>query len=148
MVRKSILVVAVIFLLSSNALAGLGSLYSSQYSHEQGTVIGAVEIEGKGIYNLIVSAYFLRRPQDKKVFKSDAYEKFIDRLMVEWRGVALQKVLEAKTLKISDLASLKKVIETDLEKLATELKNKLLPGQDVEVVYSISNFFLLEPIDK
>jgi len=117
-------------------------------SRDQGTIIGAVEIEGKGIYNLVISANFLRRPQDKKIFKSDEYERLIDRLSVEWRGVALQRILETKALKITDLASLKKAIESDIEKLKSDLKNKLLPDQNAEVVCSISNFFLLEPIDK
>ena len=145
MIRKFIFTICLILLFSSNVHAGSGSLYSSQYSYDQGTIIAAVEIEDSGIYNLIVSAKFLRRPQDKKLFKSDEYESLIDRLSVEWRGVALQKILNKGTIKISDLASLRNDIETDLDKLIVELKNKLLTEEKAEVVYAITSFYLLEP---
>ncbi len=145
MIRKTIVLVFLMLLFSSNTFAGL---YSSGYSREQGTLVAAVEIEGKGIFNLIISVHFLRKPQDKKVFSSNAYEHLIDRLMVEWRKVALEKVLSANVLKVTDLAALKNSIETEIEKLASQLKNKLLPEQNVEVVFSISDFYLLEPKDK
>ena len=146
MIRKASLVLSIIILMSLNASAG--SLYSSQYSRDQGTIVGAVEIEGKGIYNLVISVNFLRRPQDMKIFKSKEYDRLIDRLSVEWRGVALQRVLETEKMKITDLAPLKKAIESDIDKLKTDLRNRLLHDQNAEIVFSLSDFFLLEPIDK
>ena len=149
MVRTSVIALVLIALFSTNAIAGLGSgIYSSHFSKEKGTVIAAVEIKEKGIYNLIISAQFLRKPQDKKIYKSDEYEHLMDRLMVEWQGIALQKVLESKELTINDFSRLKSSIETDIRKLVETLKTKILPGQDVEVVFSLSDFFLLEPKDK
>ena len=88
------------------------------------------------------------KPQEKKIYKSDEYKQLIDRLQVEWRGIALQKALESKELKISDLIKLKNSIETEIEALAEQLNKKLVPGKDIEVVFSLSDFYLLEPRDK
>ncbi len=149
MFRTSTIVLILIVLFASNALAGLGSdIYSSRYSRDTGTVVAAVEIKNKGIFNLIISAQFLRKHQDKKIYKSDEYEQLLDRLQVEWRGIALQKVLESKELSLADFAGLKNTIEKEIKNLADQLKKKILPGQEVEVVFSISDFFLLEPNDK
>jgi hypothetical protein len=145
MVRKFIIVSILLSLCSSNAAA---SFYSSGYSREDGTVIAAVQIKEKGIYNLVVTVQFLRKPQDSKIYKSDEYEKLVDRLLVESRGIALQRILERKELSLSDFSELKKSIETDIGNLATKLKKKFLPEKDIEVVFSISDFFLLEPTDK
>ena len=105
-------------------------------------------IKDKGLYNLVVTIQFLRKPQDSKIYKSDEYEKLVDRLLVESRGITLQRILEQKNMALSDFAVLKKGIETDIESLANRLKKKLVPDQDIEVVFSISDFFLLEPTDK
>lgn len=72
----------------------------------------------------------------------------LDRLQVEWRGLALQKVLESKELSITDFVDLKNSIQTEIVKLIEQLKKKLVPEQDIEVVFSFSDFFLLEPKDK
>jgi hypothetical protein len=149
MVRNFSIALVLIVLFATSALAEIGKgIYSSRLSRETGSVIAAVEIKEKGIYNLIISAQFLRKPQDKKIYKSDEYEHLMDRLMVEWQGIALQKVLESKELTINDFSRLKSSIETDIRKLVETLKTKILPGQDVEVVFSLSDFFLLEPKDK
>ena len=58
------------------------------------------------------------------------------------------KGYESKELAITDLSTLKRNIETDIGKLAETLKTKIVPGQDVEVVFSLTDFFLLEPKDK
>ena len=145
MVRKLIVAFVLLILCSSTAVAGF---YSSGYSREAGTVIAAVQIKDKGIYNLVVTLQFLRKPQKSKIYKSDAYEKLIDNLLIRSRGIALQKILDRKELVLNDFAGLKKGIETDIGKLATELKTKILPDQDIEVVFSVSDFFLLEPTDK
>ena len=142
MIRKLIIAFIFLILCSSNAAA---SFYSSDYNREAGTVIAAVQVKGKGICNLIVTIQFMRKPQDSKVYKSDEYEKFMDRLAIESRGIALKKILERKELAVSDLNELRKVIETEIGNHAAQLKKKLLPNQNVEVVFSISNFYLLEP---
>lgn len=128
--------------------ASNAGFYSSQYSRETGTIVASVQIKDKGIYNLIVSAKFLRRPQDKKIYKTDEYERFLDRLEVEWRGVALQKILESKELSVTELVNLKNSIQEEIVKLIERLKEKLVPDQNVEVVFSLSDFFLLEPREK
>lgn len=145
MIRTFLIGLILFFVLPSNSVAGF---YSSQYTRESGTVVASVQIKDKGIYNLIISAKFLRRPQDKKIYKSDVYERFLDRLEVEWRGVALQKVLESKELSVSDLNDLKNSIQTEIVKLIEQLKGKLVPDQNVEVVFSLSDFFLLEPRER
>ena len=145
MVGKLIIVSILLALCSSNAAA---SFYSSGYSREAGTVIAAVQLKEKGIYNLVVTVQFLRKPQNSKIYKSDEYEKLVDRLLVESRGIALQRILERKELSLSDFSELKKSQETDIGNLATKLKKKFLPEKDIEVVFSILDFFLLEPTDK
>jgi hypothetical protein len=59
--------------------------------------------------------------------------------------IALQKILESKVLKLTELVELKNNIETEIRKVIADLKNKYLPEKDVEVVFSIADFFLLEP---
>lgn len=140
--------IAIILIITStsNAFADLTSgFYTARYSGGEGSVIAAVEIKDKGMFNLIVSIQFLRKPKESKIYKSDEYEQLIDRLLIESRGIALQKILEAKELKLSDFAELKNNIETEIQKRVMDLKNRYLPDKDVEVVFSISNFFLLEP---
>jgi hypothetical protein len=149
MARTLTTVFALLLFCATNALAGFGSsIYSSGYSRESGTAIAAVQIKDKKIYNLVVTVQFLRKPQDSKIYKSDEYEKLVDRLLIESRGIALQKILERKELALSDFSELKKGIETDISKLTTELKKKFLPNQDIEVVFSISDLYLLEASDK
>jgi hypothetical protein len=53
--------------------------------------------------------------------------------------------LKAKEQSINDLAGLKGNIEAEIAKLADQLKKKYSLNKDVEVVFSLSNFFLLEP---
>jgi len=143
--RTFLMGLILLLILPSASNAGF---YSSQYSRETGTIVASVQIKDKGIYNLIVSAKFLRRPQDKKIYKTDEYERFLDRLEVEWRGVALQKILESKELSVTELVNLKNSIQEEIVKLIERLKEKLVPDQNVEVVFSLSDFFLLEPREK
>ena len=88
---------------------------------------------------------FLNKPYDQKTYDSDEYENFIRRLKVEWSGIALLEILKAKEQSINDLATLKGKIETEVTKFAEQLKAKYSLGKNVEVVFSISNFYLLEP---
>lgn len=142
MVRSFNISLVIILLFASNALAGFSS-YSSPYSSD--SVIASVQIKDKGIYNLVISIQFLNEPYDSKPYDTDAYENFIRRLKVEWSGVALLQVLKAKEQSINDLADLKSSIESELVKLADQLKQKYRIQKDTEVVFSLSNFFLLEP---
>ena len=142
MLRSFIFVLLIAFLLAPNVLAGFSS-YSSPYSSD--SVIAPIQIKDKGMYNLVISIQFLNEPYDKKPYESDAYKNFIRRLKVEWSGVALLQVLKTKEQSINDLAGLKGNIETEIAKLADQLKNKYSLNKDVEVVFSLSNFFLIEP---
>jgi hypothetical protein len=145
MVRKLVIASILLILFTSTATAGF---YSSGYSRQEGTVIAAVQIKEKGLYNLVVTIDFLRKPQRGKIYKSDEYEKLVNKMLVKSRGIALQKILESQELALRDFAGLKKNIETDISNLAAKLKKSMLPNQDVEVVFSISDFYLLEPKDK
>ena len=144
MVRSSSLTLLLFLLLTSNALAGFSS-YSSPYSSD--SVIAPIQIKDKGMYNLFISIQFLNEPYDKKIYKSDAYENLIRRLKVEWSGMALLQILKAKEQSLNDLVGLKGNIEAEIAKLVDQLKNKYSLEKNVEVVFSLSNFFLLEPKD-
>ena len=142
MFRLFISAMVIFFLLTTNVLAGFSS-YSNPYSSD--SVVAPIQIKDKGIYNLVISIQFLNKPFEKKPYDSDAYENFIRRLKVEWSGVALLQVLKSKEQSINDLAELKGNIEGEIAKLADQLKNKYSLNKDIEVVFSLSNFFILEP---
>ncbi len=145
MARIFFTAVLIFVLLVSNAFAGLGSFYFEPQS--RGSIAAPIQIKGQGMYNLVVSVHFLREPYNDKVYKSDAYKKFIDRLSVEWSRVALQTILEAKEQDIRDLTVLKSDIEKKIYQLSDELKSKYSLEKSTEVIFSFSNFFLLTPKD-
>ncbi len=143
MVRTLFIATLIFIFLTSNAIAGFGSFYSNSYS--SGSVAAPIQIKDKGIYNLVISIQFLNEPYDKSIYKSDKYELFLKRLKVEWSGVALLQVLKAKEQSINDLTDLKANIETEIVKLADQLKKKYSLDKNEEVIFSLSNFYLLEP---
>lgn len=142
MARSAYIVILSILVAAPSALAGYSS-YKSPYSSD--SVVAPVEIRGKGIYNIVVAVQFLNEPYDQKVYKSDAYKKFMSRMKVEWGGIAISQILRADEQSMSDLIGLKGKIETKISELADRLKNKYALNEDVEVVFSVSNFFLVEP---
>ena len=99
---------------------------SGFYARGEGSVIAAVQIKDKGIYNLVVSIQFLRNPTKSKIYRSNEYEQLIDRLIIESRGIALQKILESKELSLTDLAGLRNTIDTEIRKLIADLKEMYL----------------------
>ena len=123
MARKPAIALAFLMLFSTNALAGLGSsIYSSGYGGESGTAIAAVQIKDKGIYNLVITVPFFRKPQESKIYNSDEHGQRVDRLLVEAHGVASQKVPETQGAYTKSFSDLKKSIEADIDNLATEQK--------------------------
>ena len=142
MVRSLFSAMIIVLLLTPTALAGFSS-YNNPYSSD--SVVAPIQIKDKGIYNLVVAIQFLNEPYDQKVYKSDAYENYIRRIKVEWSGIVLSQILSAEEQSINDLVGLKGKIETKVAELADRLKNKYSLDRDVEVVFSLSNFFLLEP---
>ena len=110
-----------------------------------GTVTAAVELADKGTYNLFVSVMFLRKPLEKMVYDSDDYKFMLDRLSVQWRGVALETILASGKMNITDLSALKDNVETRIRKLVAGEKEKIFPGRDVEVVFSLTGFYLMVP---
>lgn len=134
-----------VLLVASNVLAGFSS-YSDISSSD--SVIAPIQIKNRGIYNLVVSIHFLNAPTEDKVYKSDPYEKFMRRLKVEWSRAAIVQILKAKEQSIDDLANLKANIEGEITELANQLKSKYSADKNVEVVFSLSKFFLLEPKEK
>jgi hypothetical protein len=133
---------SIVILFTSNAFAGFGS-YDRVYDSD--SIVAPIQIKEKGIYNLVVSIQFLNEPYEQKVYESDEYENLLKRLKVEWSGVAIQRILKAKEQSINDLAVLKSNIEAEIRKLADQLKTKYSVKEDVEIVFSISSFFILEP---
>lgn len=144
MVRKILFLLLFGMIISTHALAGLESLYDHPYG--SGSVIAPVKIKGEKIYNLVVSVEFLNEPYERSVYKSKAYEKLIQRLKVEWSGRAVQKILLAKQQNLDDLSSLKKIIEKEIFSLSEKLKDDYGIEKTAEVVFSITHFFLLEPV--
>ncbi len=144
--RTISIAILMVALIASSAFAGFSSYSDSSNSRD--TVIAPIQIKNKGMYNLVVSIQFLHAPTEEKAYKSDPYEKFMRRLQVEWSGIAINQILKAKEQSVNDLGNLKANIEGEITKLANQLKNKYAVDKNVEVVFSLSNFFLLEPKDK
>jgi len=130
-----------IFLLMVSSQIFAGSFYSSPSIG--GSLATSVTIENKGIYNLVISVQFLTEPFDKTPFTSNKYEEMIQRLNVEWRGEVLKTVLESSEYKVSDLSALKNKIDGNIAKLIAGAKKKHGVKSDVEVVYSIGSFYLV-----
>lgn len=141
--KHSFIPAVLLFILSATAQA---EFYSLSYNSSN-TAIAAVEIEGKGLYNLVVSAQFLHKPYDKEEYTSDEYEELINRLSIEWRGVVLKRVLNSNRLKITDLSSLRANLESAIESLISEAKKKHGIKKGMDVVYSIVDIYLIDPND-
>jgi hypothetical protein len=142
--KRNLFFLAIFLLIfSTSAFAGF---YKSGFG-TNGNVVAAVEIDGKGIYNLIVSIQFLQQPYDKRDYTSDDYLELLKRLSVAWRGVALKTILEKNGYSMSELAELKISIENEIDHLIRNAKKKHSVREDVEVVYAISSYYLLEPRD-
>ncbi|TLM63961.1 MAG: hypothetical protein FDZ69_12055 [Deltaproteobacteria bacterium] len=129
-----------IFIATSNSSAGM---FSSSYDASN-SVVAAVQIDNK-VYNLVSSIKFLSKPQDNKPFNTDEYQNMIKQVSTEAQGLIVQKALEAKSMKVSDLAALKSNIEVEIRKLIERTKMKHGVAQNTEVVFTIGSFFLLEP---
>ena len=140
------IMILIVLLYASGAFAGGFISYDHPYSKD--SVVAPIQIKDKGIYNLVVSIQFLNTPYDERAYKSDAYERLVKRLKVDWSGLAILQILKSRELSINDLAALKGSIEAEIARLADQLKSKYSLDKNVEVVFSISNFFLLEPKEK
>lgn len=140
--KKFLIILFITLFFPSIILAGSYS-YDNFYSSDN--VIAPIEIRNKGIYNLVISINILNTPYDTKIYKSTSYQNLINRMQVEWGNAALVHVLSAKEQNINELSILKSKIISDIQKLADQLKKKYAMGEDVEVVFSLTNFFLVEP---
>ena len=142
MIKRIPIVVFILLIISSNVYS---DFYSYTPKRESNSVIAAVQIKDQGIYNLVISVSFLQKPKDKKIYKSDEYEKLINTLRVEWQGIALKKVLERNVLKITELVDLRNDINSEIVVLIETLKKEFINQQHTKVVFAISDFFLLKP---
>ena len=145
MKRTVLATTLVVVLMASNAIAGYGS--GSDYYPRSGSssVVAPVWVEDEGLFNLVVSLEFLDRPADTKLYKSDPYTQLIGHLSIKWRSIALDRILAVSTIEKGGLADLKQEIELAVDKLVKDEAAKLMGGQKVEVVYSLTHFMLLEP---
>jgi hypothetical protein len=141
---RTLLLALLIVSFTTDSYAGFK--YSSYDSG--GSVVAAIEIEGKGIYNLVLSAQFLNEPYDKKPYTTDQYEELINRVSVEWRGVALRAVLENNKYKMSDLPALELKANNAIKELIKTLKGKYGIKDSTEVVYSITSIYLVATDEK
>ncbi len=141
MPKSNLLLACILLLLSTTTYGGFSS-YSGY--NNQGSVMAAVEIEGKGIYNLVISVQFLSQPFDKKPYSSDAYEELLKRLSVEWKGVVLKEVLINNLYKVTDLGALKEKVKSAIQKQINSAKNKYGIDKDAEVVFSVGSFYLVD----
>jgi len=143
---RAVFVTTLVFLLmSSSAIAGLGSGSGYYPISGSNSVVAPVWVEGEGLFNLVVSLDFLSRPEDTKLYRSDSYTQLIGHLSVKWRSIALDKILALGTIEKGGLADLKKEIESAIDILVKDESARLLDDQKVAVVYSLTHFMLLEP---
>ena len=144
MTKNIIFTVLITLFTYSNAFAGF-----SYSNYDSGTsAIASVEIQGKGIYNLVVSVQFAFKPYDKREYTSDAYEELIKRLKIEWRSSSLDKILESNKYKVTDLKKLKSSLDNEIKNLIKTTKIKYGVKQNTEVVYSITGLYLIQTKDK
>ncbi len=147
MKKTTVVTALLLVLVSSSAIAGFGS--KSDYYHwsDSNSVVASVRVEGEGIFNLVVSLEIINRPGKAKVYESDSYKQLISHLSVKWRSIALDRILATNTIEMGELLGLKKEIESAVDVLVADEITKLMGGQKVEVVYSLTHFMLLEPGD-
>lgn len=81
MLHLKIVLFALMISVVPSAFAGF---YSSSSSSTGGALATSVEIEGGGIYNLVVSVQFLREPYDKSPYSSDDYDARNHGVSSEW----------------------------------------------------------------
>ena len=136
-----IIAVSLISILLTSTLSLAGGYYESPYRFDN--VIAPIQLENEGIYNLVISIQFLNEPYEEKPYETDNYKKFIQRMSVEWSNAALDAALNYKVSKIEQLPKLKSDIESKVLNLANQLKPKYSLKQDVEVVFTLSNFYLV-----
>ena len=127
--------------MSSSAFAGLG--YKSR-SSSSGIAV-PIKLNNDEIYNLVVNVEFLSEPYDSKPYDSDEYEKLIERLEVEWSGIAIQVILDSPSIEMAELSQAKKKLELKIDQLVVATKKKYEIRQNIEVVYSIYSFYLVKP---
>jgi hypothetical protein len=126
-------------ILSPLSHAGLSS-YSSSPSN--GGVIAPILIDDQGMYNLAISVEFMREPYDRGQYDSDEYRSLILRLSTQWKGVAVQKVLDSPSIPLSSLTQLKRSVERSIDELIKNSRAKYGIKKSVEVVYAINGFYL------
>lgn len=115
-------------------------LYKQPY--EINVVSAPVQIKDKGMYNLIIGMKFLNKPTDDKKYKEKGYENLMERLSIEWSSIAISRILTAGEVTVPQLDELKKSIEEDISKYVEGLKEKFMPGVELEIVYAIQTYFL------
>jgi hypothetical protein len=143
MLKIKLISLLVLLLAATSSYAGF-----SYKSYDSGSsMIAAVEIDGKGIYNLVISVKFSNEPYDKKPYTTDAYAEFIRRLSTEWRGAALQTVLKNNKYKLSDLSTIEANVNLTIQELIKSSKKKHGIKANVEVVYSVSSIYLVDTSD-
>lgn len=139
------LAIVVICLVLTASISSAGGYYNNPYRSDN--VVAPLKLKDEGLYNLVISIQFLNEPYDKKPYKTDGYKKFIQRMMVEWSNAALNATLNSQVSELNHLPKLKSEIESKINELANSLKVKYSLNQDVEVVFTLSNFYLVHPKD-
>ena len=140
---KHLLAVILLMLASISANAGF-----SYKSYDTGnSVIVAVEIADKGIYNMVISANFSNEPYERKPYTTDKYKYFMRHITTEWRGAVLNAVLTNNQYDITDLARVESSANSAIKDLITcsKVKHGIQPG--VEVQYSITGIYLVDAND-
>ena len=95
------------------------------------------------MYNLAISVEFMREPFDRGQYDSDEYRSLISRLSTQWKGIAVQKVLDSPSIPLSSLTQLKRSVETAIDELIKSSKAKYGIKKSIEVVYAVNGFYLL-----
>jgi hypothetical protein len=122
-----------------------GSFFKSCNYNENDIVVGAVNIVGKGAFNLVAVLEFNKTPYDDKIYSSTTTYHIFNTLIIEAKQIALKAILEKDSLRIQELKALQTTIENNInEMLATKLK-KVFPGKDIKLPFGISMLYLDSP---
>ncbi|MBK8871975.1 MAG: hypothetical protein IPN19_13315 [Elusimicrobia bacterium] len=113
----------------------------------QEAAIGAVEMKGTGIVNLVAVLEYKRVPEDTKVFKSDKYTDFFDRVKIGAKTIALKLLLEKPTIEISELKPLRERIDKSVSSYFESETKSEFPNESIQIVYGLSMLYVSDPFE-
>ena len=133
-------------LLTTPASAEFFSKYGTGGS-SQAVAVGSVEVKGRGVVNLVAVLEFVRTPKDSKIYKSDAYEEFLDRVIVGAKSIVLKLLLEKSAIDPSELKTIRETIEKTVSHYFEVEAQKTFPSEKVFVNYGLTMLYISDPFE-